>query len=202
MLIFPIALGTGVALGYLRGGRLRHLSRLNLRAPALVAAALALQLGAGRSPDRWRFTVILCSYAVVAAWLVVNAAGRPAPLRVAAGLLAAGWVLNLAAIATNGGMPVSLHAARQVGASPGLDVSEGHLYKHVPAGRDTTLSWLGDVIPIRPLGSVVSAGDVVMFAGIVLVVAAAMVPARGEGPPTTIGAPGPAPEGRAGEAVA
>ena len=189
-------------MGYLRGGRLRRLSSLDLRAPILAAGALAFQLGAGRSPERWRFSVIMCTYAVVAAWLLVNAWRRPTQLRVAVGLLAAGWLLNVVVIAANGGMPVSLHAAGQAEASPGMDVADGHLYKHVAAGGDTDLWWLGDVIPIRPLASVISVGDVVMVAGIVLVVAAGMVRPRGQELPASTVAPQPKPEGRAGEAVA
>ncbi len=88
-------------------------------------------------------------------------------------------------------MPVSLHAAGQVGASPGMDVADGHLSKHVAAGRDTDLWWLGDVIPIRPLASVISVGDVVIVAGIVLVVAAGMVRPRGQELPASTVAPQP-----------
>ena len=178
MLIFPVALAMGVAVGYLLGGRLRHLTALELRAPVLVVAALGLQLAAGLAPTTRRFPIVLVSYVAVAAWLVVNASARSGKLRLAVGLLAAGWALNLAAIAANGGMPVSLHAARDVGARPGFDVTEGNLYKHVPASEDTRLSWLGDVVPVRPLASVISAGDVVMFLGLVLAVAFGMAEHR------------------------
>ncbi len=176
MLLFPIAVATGVALGYLRGGRLRHLSDLDLRASLVLVAALGLQLGAGLAPEGWRFPITVCSYAAVAAWLVVNAWGRTRQLRVALGLLAAGWLLNLAAIVPNGGMPVSLHAAREVGAHAHIDVTEGNLYKHVPASGETALPWLGDVVPVSALGSVISVGDVVMFLGLVLALGSGMAP--------------------------
>lgn len=102
----------------------------------------------------------------------------------ALGLLAAGWLLNLAAIVPNGGMPVSLHAAREIGAPAHIDVTEGNLYKHVPASGETALPWLGDVVPVRALGSVISVGDVVMFLGLVLAVGSGMAPTpeRATGP--------------------
>ena len=199
MLIFPIALAVGVSVGYLRGGRLRHLSRLELRATALVVGALGLQVGAGLAPTAWRFSITVASYVAVVAWLVVNGPGRPAGLRWALGLLAAGWALNLAAIAANGGMPVSLRAARDVGARPGVDVAEGNLYKHVRASGDTRLSWLGDVVPVRQVASVISIGDVVMFVGLVLAVAFGMARHGNEDPRREARRPG---KGRPGEALA
>ena len=60
------------------------------------------------------------------------------------------------------------------GAPATFRVSSGHLYKHVAATASSDLRPLGDVIPLRPLKTVVSVGDIVMLAGIATIVAAGM----------------------------
>lgn len=202
MLIFPIACALGIALGYALGGRIRNLADLGLRAPALVALALLLQVGAGAVPEARRSAVVAASYALVAVWLAANALRRPIHLGVALALLAAGWALNLSAMAANGGMPVSLPAARQIGARPDVDVTEGKLFKHVAADQDTRLAWLGDVIAVRPLRSVISVGDIAMFAGIVLAVAGGMGPQLARRPLVGAGSRRAPPSGQAREALA
>jgi hypothetical protein len=44
--------------------------------------------------------------------------------------------------------------------------------KHVAAHAGTRLVWLGDVIPVRPLRKVISAGDIVLLAGVGALLAA------------------------------
>jgi hypothetical protein len=80
----------------------------------------------------------------------------------------------------NHGMPVSAVALDRIGAPSDVDVTDGSLFKHVGADGDTVLPWLGDVIPVAPLGVVISAGDVVMALGGFLLLAAGM--ARRESP--------------------
>jgi len=77
-------------------------------------------------------------------------------------------------MAPNHGMPVSRAALDAVGADETVDVSEGNLYKHVALDGDTTLPWLADVVAVPPLRIIVSAGDIVMAGGVILLVAAAM----------------------------
>lgn len=174
MSLLPVAMFGGMALGYLSGGRLRRLGAFPVRAPLLVGGALAVQLGLGRFPAGARFSLVVTSNGLVGAWLAVNATGRPGRARVAIGLLALGWLMNLAVILPNGGMPVSTAAMAEAGFETGATVTDGHLYKHVPAGPRTSLSWLGDRIPVRPAKSVVSAGDVVMLIGLAWTVMSAM----------------------------
>jgi hypothetical protein len=152
------------------------LTRLQLRARALVIAAIALQTALGHAGEApgWRFPVVTVTYVLVGAWVVLNVAGRPALLGLGMTLLALGWLLNLLPIVANGGMPVSSAAARQAGAPSGSEVVRGHLYKHRPEGGETVLAPLGDVIPVPLLGAAVSAGDVAMFVGISVTVAAGM----------------------------
>ncbi len=175
MLVLPIACFLGVATGRLAGGRVRHLVHLRFRRVMIVVIAVALQLAVPWVPPGWRFAVVSFSYAAVGGWLVANTSRRASPLRLGLALVTAGWMLNFTVVVLNRGMPVSLDAARQVGAPPGVDVARGNFSKHVPLRSNTALAPLGDVIPVRALGAVVSAGDVAIFGGMVLVLAAGMV---------------------------
>ncbi len=185
MLMFVAGAACGTGVGLLRGGRLGRLAELRLRAPLLVATALLLQAGAGLLPANRRLASVALSYVLVGGWLVANAAGRPAPLRRAVGLLAAGWLLNVVPMAANGGMPVSTHALERAGV-PHMDVEDGHLFKHVPASAATVAPWLGNVIPVRAVRGVVSVGDIAMLAGVALFVASGMGPGRTGGNRTRV----------------
>jgi hypothetical protein len=178
MTLFAIAAVVGCAAGYARNGRLRRLGDLHLRAPALVGLALALPVGAGPAPGGWRAPAVVASYAAIGAFLVVNLRSRAAGLRIGVALLAAGWALNVAAMAPRGAMPVSNQAMQRIGAA-GVDVSHGHLSKHVSA-RPTAVDGLGDVIPVPALRAVLSVGDLVLLAGVACCVAGAMAAPPGD----------------------
>jgi hypothetical protein len=178
MLMFPLALAGGVALGCLVGGRVGLLSHLRLRALGLLAIAFAAQLALAVVAPRHRWILVDTSDALVGVWLLVNARAHRAALRVTLGLVAAGWLCNLVVIVANSGMPVSLQAAHQVGARVRPDVNAGNVAKHRSAGNGTKLAWLGDVIPVRAFSAVISIGDVVLGAGIVATVVVAMQPNR------------------------
>jgi hypothetical protein len=186
MSLFLFAALLGMGAGYLTGGRLRTLGTVVFRAPALVLAAIALQAalglpGAGRLGAGGRFAVVTASYLLVAQWLRCNMRSRPPVLRLAFAVVALGWMLNAAVMAPNHGMPVSASALARIGRG-GVDISTGHLWKHVRASGRTPLRVLGDVIPLSagPYANVISAGDIAMLAGISLAVSAAMQPRTGE----------------------
>lgn len=187
MLMFALAILVGAAAGLLFGGRFAGLASVQLRMPALVWIALGVQFALGlvplRSlPDDARFALVVASYAMIGAWLALNARfQRAVPMRTAFALLATGWLLNLVVMVPNGGMPVSPAALADSGAPPGLEVDEGHLWKHVELSPSTALPALGDVIPVP--GGAVSAGDVVMVVGLIAAVAAGMVHVRSAGRP-------------------
>lgn len=174
MLIFPLGALCGLAIGRARGGRLRGLAELRFHAPLLLCLAFLVHAGLGVLPAGRRPLAIGFAYAAVGVWLVANARLHHGPLRLALALLAAGWLSNVIPMLLNGGMPVSLDGLRSVGAPATISVTEGQFYKHVPAGGHTVLPELGDVIPVRPLASVISIGDIVMFVGLVVLVVSAM----------------------------
>lgn len=179
------ALAVAVAAGYATGGRLRRLAALRFRFTPLVYAALVymvvfpyLEIGG----NVYRVTLAL-AYLCGGLFLALNVARFRRGVRAGLAVCALGWTLNSVVIAANGGMPLSLDAyerSGQIGApSPGR---EG-FFKIVIAGPDTVLRPLGDVIPVRPLRNAFSAGDLVLLAGMIVVVAAAMRdPAAPAGP--------------------
>jgi len=172
--LLVVALVPGLLAGWAVGGRLSRLAELDLRAPAVIFAAVALQLGLGRAPTSARLPLLVVSAGLIGAWLVLNARRRAPLLGFAIGVLALGWLLNVAVMVPNRGMPVSDAALARIGAPAETDVSDGSLFKHIRADRDSSLRWLGDTIPVRPLGAVVSAGDIVMALGVTLVLGAGM----------------------------
>ncbi|HVE97778.1 MAG TPA: DUF5317 domain-containing protein [Mycobacteriales bacterium] len=168
-----------VLIGYARGGSLATLSHLSLPGWPLVFLALAAQgLGAlvaatsSLAPRAAYVAGLLVSAVLVTAFMVRNRHLRGVPL------IAAGFVLNAAVVAANGAMPVSLWAARHAGIETAGLVA-GTDVRHEVATDATRLRLLADVIPVpTPVDrarSVVSAGDVVLAAGIGVLVTNAMV---------------------------
>lgn len=174
MLIFLAAIA--VAFGLRRVLPERTHASVRLRWPFLPLVALLLQvvLGIGwlrHAVGGERFALVVVSYAIVGAWLIVNTTLQVPALRAPAGVIAAGWLLNTIPIVLNRGMPVSTSALTRIGMRLS-SVSDGNLWKHVPAGPSTVLPWLGDVIPVPVpvFRNVVSLGDLVMMVGAMLAV--------------------------------
>lgn len=145
----------------LRGGSLRRLGALRLRAEwaalgALAGQVLVLSVFAGGAAW-WHAVAHVATYGL-AAWFVW--ANRRIP---GVGLLALGGALNLTAIAANDGvMPTSAWAERAAGLEPTTVFANSATLAH------PHLLWLGDVIPVPlPLGlsNVLSLGDLVIYAG-------------------------------------
>ncbi|HVF19875.1 MAG TPA: DUF5317 family protein [Mycobacteriales bacterium] len=164
--------------GWLRGGSLGRLATLSLPGWPLVVGALAVQLVGGLvagADGRPAYPVALVLSAVlVTAFVVRNRSVRGMRL------VALGFVLNAVVVVANGAMPVSSWAAARAGISADAAIRGG---RHEVAGPGTRLRPLGDVIPapmpIARLSSVLSPGDVVLAAGLGVLVLAAMVPPPG-----------------------
>ncbi len=168
-----------IGIGYARGGSLTRLSALDLPGWPLVFLALGVQaLGAFAGvlglahPQTLFVTGLVLSALLITVFVVRNRHLRGMPL------IAAGFLLNALAVSANGAMPVSQWAADRVG----IDLSaltRGEDAKHEIADRRTTLRPITDVIPAPlplPRGSnIVSAGDVVLAAGIGVLVTNAMI---------------------------
>lgn len=153
---------TAVAASYARGGRLGRFSIEGLRATPLLTAGLGFQLGLHLGTQQGSLhgvageIVLVASQVLVVAWLWHHrhVPGVPAVL--------AGVTLNAIAITLNGAMPVGPDAIAAVG-HPGFDPAPG---KHELITTATTVPWLGDTIPVRGFGTIVSIGDVLLALGL------------------------------------
>jgi hypothetical protein len=149
----------------LAGGRLARLTEIRLRALWTVFTSAVIQVGiitvAPGGSHVLHVVLHLISY-VLAAWFVVAN-------RHVTGILvvAFGAALNVLAISANGGvMPASAAAMRIAGLHPSaaFNNSAPVLHPH--------LAFLGDVIPIPgpwPIGNVLSVGDLIIFAGALVI---------------------------------
>jgi len=185
LLFAPLAIG--ILGGYAFGGRLGHFVRTKIRAIWLLWLAAALQFfhfefAAARQAveERLGFSLMIPVFGLVGAWLCANLPGRSRAIKVATALIMLGGLMNAAAIAANGRMPFAPSAVQAAHESAEQQARGERSPKHVAAHAGTHLRWLGDVIPVAPIRKVVSAGDLVLLAGVAALVGAAMQPG---GPP-------------------
>ena len=155
-------LGTGV--GLWRGGRLGEVVHLRFRRWPLLVAAVAAQLSLGWLPTATRWELVLICCALVLAWTVENFGVLGTKVGLA--LLLAGILANTIVIAANRGMPVDVHALVMSGRSAHTNLANGFLFKHTTMTSHTSLTWLGERIPIPLLEEVVSFGDLLMLGGL------------------------------------
>jgi Family of unknown function (DUF5317) len=161
-----------VGVGLLFGGRVAGIGSLRLQHREVLALALVVQVTA------W----VLGTVSAVGYALGVTVAALAAGIFCARNLavpgvplMTLGLALNFLVVAANGAMPVSLAAAQRAG----LDVAgllAGASPRHEVVTDETVFSWLGDVVPValpwRP--EVVSIGDVLLAAGLALLIVIAM----------------------------
>ncbi len=163
-----VAIGLGFLLALVFGGRFRNLGERTLRSWFLLPLGLALQLTAIESHgDTWPFLLVLLSYAFLFAFAVANVSVT------GFWMILLGVTLNALAIGLNHGMPVSHDALDHTGRHAGVFAAESHAHR----SSDKAL-FLGDVVPVTPLGEVVSFGDLVLGVGLVDVIIHLMRPAR------------------------
>jgi hypothetical protein len=161
LLVAGTAVGAALLAG-LRGGTLEALAATHFRWVGLVIEGLVVQAvfiawsppGLSNTGALW---VVILSDMAIAGFLLINHK-LPGML-----LTIAGVGLNLAVILLNGAMPVSTDGAQTAGLEP---PENGFALKHERLSDDTSLEWLGDVIPVPVVGEVWSAGDVVIALGI------------------------------------
>ena len=158
-----LILVAAVLAGLLAGGSLRPFDQVRVHWWALAPVGLVLQAAPPPhlpflAPDLTAALMLLGSYAALLAFTAINRRLPGAPL------ILAGIALNLAVIAPNGGMPVDAAAMRRAGAES--VTIEGDT-KHHLMSEDDVLPFLGDTIALpKPIGVIVSVGDVELYAGL------------------------------------
>jgi hypothetical protein len=177
-------LSLSFAIAFLRGGRIGKLADVHFRWPWLLLLALFLKFSVyfpfGESYSYFVSTYSalrhLLSYALVVSFLFVNLDLKGFVL------IPVGTLLNLLAIAFNGGfMPASRASLVKSGLGELVPLylqNGGHWNNSILMGPGTRLSFLGDVfyLPLpAPFYSVFSIGDIVIAIGALLFVQRAMV---------------------------
>ncbi len=178
MLLCYLAL-LSIAVGWIRGGRLRNFLNYPLRGLPLPIAAFAVEAMfepfyrlTGWAPAHWLWAAVLLEYALLFIFLFLN---RRA---VSTWFLAAGTLLNFLVISSNNWrMPVSPDVLSMPGLSSFVQrIEAGTLMEYCIAGPSTRFILLGDVIHFDwvPGMSFASAGDFFMAAGVFLLIQAFM----------------------------
>jgi hypothetical protein len=176
--ILVFGVGLAVVVGLLRGGNLRNFGNIRVRWAWLALAALTIQVVLIDLLPNWSGAARLFFPLTHLAILAVIWANRDLDgMR----LLAAGVALNLIVIAANGGfMPVAPEVLVRAGIAD--SVESVPLYTRVARSKglvlprdEIVLGWLSDTIPLRPIQTIVSIGDVLMVPGVFLFVEKAML---------------------------
>jgi hypothetical protein len=172
-MIILVCVVIGLALRAVTGRSLRGLAEAKLRGESLLLvllvsqAALPLVRLAGVA-GRVAFFAWLATFPgmIGIAWLNWREPGMP--------MLGLGLLLNAAVIAANGGMPVFAIALQSsTGSGQALAIPAGD-FIHLAGTVTTQLPWLADVIPVAGpswFRLVVSPGDLLLFAGVVALIA-------------------------------
>lgn len=153
-LVVTLATALGVAL--LTGGSLARVLETRLRAAWALFGALALQVALDllwSGPGNGMSRVLLgLSYALLVGFCLANLATK------GMSVVALGIALNGLVILVNGGMPIRT--------DPGFRETVKH---HAERPSDS-LTFLGDIIVLRPLNQALSFGDLILLVGLVDVI--------------------------------
>jgi hypothetical protein len=177
VLVLVVAVG---ALAVVAATDPARLVRVRVRAVRLLVGAAVIQVttstlmpGLGVA----RAVALVLTTLLVGLFLAGNAKLPGVPL------IALGLLLNVVVITANGAMPVSVTAANHAGLTR-ADLRLDRDAMRVPASGDTRLRSLGDVVPVAlpRWPQVVSPGDVLVAAGVGLLLVTAGL-RRGPGSP-------------------
>jgi Family of unknown function (DUF5317) len=170
-----LVIDCGVVVGLLRGGRLDGLRAAHVKALPLLLAALVLQLLLGLPwrhvhGSRWGIGPVL----LVASWLLLLIVVRANAQLPGMPLVALGLLVNLLVVGLNGAMPVATAAPQPAHSHTASDASRlGPQY--VVAGSQTRLPILGARGGFFGGRTVVSVGDLLQYAGLLLLLQGLML---------------------------
>lgn len=154
----------GALVGVLREPLGAHLRDPVVVVPGLAAVGVVLQLATGPVGGGAAGWLLAASLLSLLAFAVRNRR------LVGMGVLATGLAMNAAVVVANGAMPVRAEAVVRAGvAEPAelalVDLGGGRRFER----DDDRLVLLGDLVPVRRLGAVLSLGDLVVMAGVAAV---------------------------------
>jgi len=180
--MFLPAVILSILVGKLRGGSLRRLGEIPFRWMEPIILAFIVQAVLKIGGDKgWGINPQTASLLYITTYLVLLA-GIWANRHIhGIKTIGAGTLLNFLAIVANGGrMPVSGQVLLKVGLGYTLELfQKGTVYTHTLINDGTRLAFLGDVIPLPrpyPWPKALSVGDILIVAGIFLLINQAMKP--------------------------
>jgi Family of unknown function (DUF5317) len=176
LVLLLLAIDCGIVVGLLRGGRLDSLRAARGKALPLLVAALVLQLLLGLPWDhvhgsRWGIGSVLLVGSLlvllIVAWANAQLPGMP--------LVALGLPANLLVVGLNGAMPVSAATPQQARIHP-TSADASHLgSRNLVAEPETRLRVLGARVGFFGVRSAVRVGNLLQYAGLVLLIQGLMV---------------------------
>ena len=150
-LVVTLALALGVAL--LSGGSLARILETRLRATWALFLALGLQVALdlfwSGPAGGLSHLLLVVSYLLLLGFCAANLSLK------GMSVVTLGIALNALVIAVNGGMPIRT--------DPGF----AETVKHHAESPSDSLTFLGDIIVLRPLNQALSFGDLIMLVGLV-----------------------------------
>jgi MFS family permease len=167
-----IAIGVGLVIGGVTGGRLTEIAGKRFRLWGLLLVGMIVQVVLEYEHAPAPFLLLLVSYTCLTAFSVANLRLR------GMGVVLIGVALNALVIAANSGMPVREDAVRAAGMIDRDKPVRVRDAKHTLEAPDTKFAFLGDVVPVAPMRQVVSFGDLILAVGIADLVVRLMRPER------------------------
>ena len=151
-----MALGIGVVVALATGGRFRHLAGRNFRWWLLLPLAVVLQLGLEADGVPAPFALLVLSFVLLLAFGLMNLKHR------GMWMVVLGFALNGIIITADHGMPVKPSALAAIKFRGEIHEVKRHRQK-----ASDRLRFLGDIIPVPPLDTILSFGDVILAVGVV-----------------------------------
>jgi hypothetical protein len=186
-----IALGLGLVIALATGGRFHHLSGRTFRLWLLLPVAIGLQFGLEADGVPAPFALLVTTYVLLLAFGLCNLKHR------GMWMVVLGFALNAVVITANHGMPVRPSALSAIKFRGDIHEVKRHRQK-----SSDKLVVLGDIIPVPPLDTILSFGDMILALGVINLLFNVMRPTGGGHgiDPTTRAPSKPAEAGEAADA--
>lgn len=171
--MFIISIVFAIILGYILGGRIRNLEKLNIKGIYIIFISFGLEFAIVMCIRKGILNIGLTSYLLdVIMYLLLLIFVILNRKNISIIIMGLGFLLNAIPIFLNGGaMPVSQEAIKIAGLDPNIS-AEG-LYRVIDSS--TKLWFLGDIIPINFINNfIISIGDIFTAIGLILLIVTGM----------------------------
>lgn len=171
--MFIISIVFAIILGYILGGRIRNLEKLNIKGIYIIFISFGLEFAIVMCIRKGILYIGLTSYLLdVIMYLLLLIFVILNRKNISIIIMGLGFLLNAIPIFLNGGtMPVSRSAIKIAGLDPNIS-AEG-LYRVIDSS--TKLWFLGDIIPINFINNfIISIGDIFTAIGLILLIVTGM----------------------------